>query len=384
MKTFDSLVIILFFVFWACDSGNSARNQDYQLKSIGYAAVKIGETTPNFSMGLQYFSEGEQELLFNINWATNSLQIYDLEKEDMIKTMMFDKEGDQGVGELMGFHVHTMDSIFLFSQRGGDFSLVDTTGNIKQRFKYEAPKNHTNAFVHNISFVTPPVIRGKDVFFKTRPAVVNNYLEMTDDLLSSSSLGFMFDMESMEVVLLPHHYPKGYLEDGLRRFENSRSQGKNKIVYSFFGDHNLYCAEDFDSPLKAVNGRSQFLNERLPLLPTEGVPLESQKYSFASSRYDNLIYDPFRAVFYRFAYPDLKVESEEEVRALRSNPGPFVVMIFDGELNILGETYFEGGKYLPMNAFVGQKGLYVSTNNPENSENQEDQMRFEVFSFIRS
>lgn len=107
--------------------------------------------------------------------------------------------------------------------------------------------------------------------------------------------------------------------------------------------------------------------------------MESQKYSFASSRYENLLYDRYREVYYRFAFPDLEVDTEEEVRALRNNPGPFVVMIFDKELKLLGETYFEGGMYLPMNAFVGKKGLYLSTNNPDNPENQEDKMGFEIF-----
>ncbi|MCH7414999.1 DUF4221 domain-containing protein [Belliella sp. R4-6] len=377
----NSLILISLLFFCACGQQNVEENKNYGLESIDNIALKIDETTPNFSMGLQYFADGDQEWVFNINWNTNSLQMYELPHGNLVKTMVFEKEGDQGIGGLMGFHIHTLDSIFLFTQHGDSFVLVDTAGSIKERFRYEVPKNHTNAFVHNVSYVTPPIIRGKEIFFKTRPAVVSNYLEMTDELLSTSSLGFKLDMGSLELDLLPHRYPKGYLENGLRRFENSRAQGKSKVVYSFFGDHNLYWADDFDTPLKAVDGRSEFLNERLPLLPKEGVPIESQKYSFASSRYDNLIYDPFKDVFYRFAFPDLEVESEEEVRALRSNPGPFVVMVFDGDLNILGETYFEGGKYLPMNAFVGQKGLYLSTNNPDNSDNQEDLMGFEVFSF---
>lgn len=114
----------------ACGEGKNEKSKTYHLESIDQIALEIDETTPNFSMGLQYFAEGDQEWIFNINWNTNSLQMYDLESGDLVKTIPFEKEGDQGVGELMTFHVHTLDSIFLFPFQGTSFSLVDGSGNL--------------------------------------------------------------------------------------------------------------------------------------------------------------------------------------------------------------------------------------------------------------
>lgn len=283
------------------------------------------------------------------------------------------------MGELMAFHVHTMDSIFLIPFGASYFSLADTSGKVIKIFRYEAPENHTPGFVHNISYISPPIIKGNEIILKTRPAIVSNYNEMTNEMLAKSHLTFKLDLESLKSTLLPQNYPADYLGNGAKRFDFSMVEGDGKVVYSFFGDHHLYWAENFESPLKSVEGRSSYLNETLPLFPKGGPVLESQKYSFASSRYENLLYDRYREVYYRFAYPDLDVETEEEVRALRNNPGPFVIMVFDMDLKFLGETYFEGGRYLPMNAFVGKEGLYLSTNNPDNTENKEDQLGFEVF-----
>lgn len=365
------------FIFFSCNK-SSDKELAFELRSAGEINLSIDETTPDFSMGLQYV-ESERELLFNINWNTNSLQIYDLENGDLIKTVQMEKEGDRGVGEVMAFHVHTMDSIFVFPFGGTEFSLVDANGDVINRFKYPLPGNHTSGFVHNISYVSPPVIRGKEIFLKTMPSIVSNYREMTNEMLAKSHLVFKLDLDSLMPQLLPQHYPADYLSNGFKRFEFSSAQGNGKIVYSFFGDHHLYWAEDYGSSLEKVEGKSSYLKDVLPLFPIEGTFLESQKYSTASARYENLIYDVYREVFYRFAYPELEVNTEEELRALRSNPGPFVVMVFDQDLKLLGEKYFEGGKYLPMNAFVGKKGLYISTNNPDNSENKENQMEFEVF-----
>lgn len=382
MRFVNVFVLIGLMLVWACGQGDKEETRVYQVESIDQIALEIDETTPNFSMGLQFYAAGEEDLLFNINWNTNSLQVYDLDRGSLMKTIRLEVEGDQGVGEIMAFHLHSLDSIFLFPFGGSQFSLIDSSGQVKNRFKYHAPENHTAGFVHNISYVSPPLIRGKEIYLKTRPAVVDNYREMTNEMLAGSKLNFKLDLNTLEAELLPHQYPNDYLEKGFKRFEFSSAQGKGKIVYSFFGDHQLYWAKDFASPLNKVEGKSNYLNDPLPLFPIDGAFLESQKYSTASSRYENLLYDAYRDVYYRFAYPDLDVNTEEEVRALRNNPGPFVLMVFDKDLRLLAEKYFEGGKYLPMNAFVGKKGLYISTNNPDNPEVLEDKMGFEIFVLV--
>jgi hypothetical protein len=103
------------------------------------------------------------------------------------------------------------------------------------------------------------------------------------------------------------------------------------------------------------------------------------QYNLASSRYGSLLYDSFRNVYYRFAFPTLPEVTEEDLRNLRTAPGPFVVMVFDENLNLLTEKLFEAGTYLPDNSFVGEKGLYLSINHPDNPQNKEDQMVFELF-----
>ncbi|MFN3801036.1 DUF4221 family protein [Belliella pelovolcani] len=369
--------LTLLLSYFSCNV-NSHKEVTYELTSAGDINLAIDETTPDFSMGLQYVDSSD-ELVWNINWTTNSLQIYDLGKGELIKTISMEKEGDGGVGEIMAFHVYNMDSIFVFPFRGAGFSLIDSSGNLINRFKYALPENHTSGFVHNISYISPPVIVGNEIYFKTRPGIVNNYREMSSKMLADSHLAFRMNLDDLNPQLVPHHYPSDYLANGFKRFEFSSAQGSGKIVYSFFGDHQLYWSADFNSPLQQVSAKSKYLKDQLPLFPIDGATLESQKYSNASARYDNLLYDPYREVFYRFAYPELDANTEEEVRALRNNPGPFVVMVFDQNLKLVSEKYFEGGRYLPLNAFVGKKGLYISTNNPDNPENQEDLMGFEIF-----
>lgn len=91
------------------------------------------------------------------------------------------------------------------------------------------------------------------------------------------------------------------------------------------------------------------------------------------------MYDKYRGVFYRFVFPKVKVENEEEISKLRRFPRKFVVMILDRDLNVLGETLMSENTYYPGNSFISKDGLFISISHPDNPVNKEDLMSFEVF-----
>ncbi len=86
---------------------------------------------------------------------------------------------------------------------------------------------------------------------------------------------------------------------------------------------------------------------------------------------------PIRQVYYRIGYPEAQVTSEQDLRALREAPGPFVIQVFDKTLKLISEKRFEAGKYLTSNLFITKEGLYLSINHMDNPVNEEDAMQFE-------
>jgi hypothetical protein len=327
-------------------------------------------------MGFQY----SQGYLFNVNWKTSEIQVYDVESGLLVKSLIYDKEGDQGVGQLFGFHVHTLDSIFLFSQVEPVIVLTDTSGLVKHKIRYSQPDLYSSAFIHNSYFLSPPIIKGDEMFVKTH--FQGNYREVTAEQLSSYHMAYAINMKTGSVRLLKQTYPSDYLSGGLKHFEPSIASDGNMVVYSLFGDHRLFFATSFDENLQAKAVRSTHLEETLPLFPVQGERFDTQKYLQGSSRYESLIYDPFREVYYRFGFPTYTFETQDEISKLRSEPREFVIMTLDKDLNIIDDQYFEGGKYMPNNVFVSKKGLYISTSHPNNPENQEDKMVFEIFGLV--
>ena len=56
-------------------------------------------------------------------------------------------------------------------------------------------------------------------------------------------------------------------------------------------------------------------------------------------------------------------------------------MVLNQNLEILGEHLFENFQIEPWNYFVGKKGLYISTNNPNRDDFDENFLRYDIIRF---
>ncbi|MDO8968537.1 DUF4221 family protein [Algoriphagus sp.] len=369
MKTFNFLVLI-FLLSVSCNIADRKNNSFTLIPSQSILSFPIDSTTSNISTGLVSF----ENYLINVNWKVNSLQFYGIQSQKLEKEIFFPYEGPQGVGALFGIQVKSLDSIFLYPQISNLITLTDFNGKINNRIEYKNPYIYTNAFVHNTYFLSPPLIRNNKLLVKTH--IQGNYKAMTEEKLKISKMAYSIDLTNGNIELGKLNYPEGYLSKGLKHFEPSLVFQPDFTVFSLFGDHRVF-KQNQDGTLEIFDGQSQFLDESLPLFPVAGERLDTQKYLTASSRYESLVYDPFREVYYRFAYPTLAIKTEEDLSLLRENPGPFVIQVFDNELKMLTESYFEGGIYFPNNSFITKEGLYISINNPENRNAHEDLFQFE-------
>jgi hypothetical protein len=376
----NGVLLLVIGLLFSCQNEKSNEDKTFELIPSGkFLSLDLDDSTANISTGLQYF-KGDKEYLFNANWGTNSLQIYDLQDQKLAKELFFDFEGPNGIGGLFGFHVQSMDSIFLFTAPfGSRFFIVDSEGEIEKRIDYQIPEGLGSFFVHNAYMLSPPVIQGGSLAANTRFSA--NIREVTQALLSSKNIGIEVDLNTGESKPFAHFFPSDYLASGQKMIDLSRAQGKDKIVYSFFGDHQLYYSSAFDLPLRPIQAASSYLENNMPAFQSDSPSEFFFQYNLASSRYGSLLYDSFRNVYYRFAFPTIPDVTEEDLRNLRTSPGPFVVMVFDENLKLLTEKLFEAGTYLPDNSFVGEKGLYLSINHPDNPQNKEDQMVFELIEF---
>ncbi|MBN7810274.1 DUF4221 family protein [Algoriphagus sp. H41] len=369
------------FIFFAltlafsCKQSETTTSPSWSLEPSGERIVlPIDVQTSNVSVGLQYV-EADRPLLFNVNPNANSLQIFDLKDQKLEKEIRFEPEGDQGV-KLGYFHVQSLDSIFVFPEMSPFVILSDTSATIKKRLRIELPQGYPMIFPHNSYYVSSPAVVGNELFVKVRAD--GRVTDFTQEKLDTIALLVAVDLETGASRLLPYGFPKDYLSEGLKQLEYSLVYRQGSVVASFMGDHRVFTTSPGSPDWETKDAASGFLDASMPTIAKDVDGRGFNQYFFAKSRYESLVYDPFRKVYYRFAFPTVEVESDEQLMALRSAPDAFVVMVLDEELRVLTERRFDGSTYLPSNFFVGEKGLHLSINHPDNPGNMEDSLAFEL------
>ncbi|WP_082632300.1 DUF4221 family protein [Algoriphagus resistens] len=381
MKKYTALMLVLcsgICLVQSCGSDSEYITTPQELVSDGQlVSLQIDSQTSNVSGGLVAFQDENGSWLFNVNQVNNEIQLYNLDSRTLEKRMIFDLEGPEGVEYISGIHVHSMDSIFLFGYPMRNLNLTDTSAKIKANYKYEPPLGYTAAFVHNAHYNYSPILRGNKLLVNAK--FESNIREVTDDTLASKKLSYTIDLKSSEVGLLPITWPKGYNESGPKLLDFSMASDGVNLVYSLVADHTLYVTDLDGNSIKTADAKSQFVDQSFPSFNEGTNQFNTMKYVLASDRYERLLYDEYRGVFYRFVFPKVEVENEEEINELRRFPRKFAVMILDKDLNMLGETLMPENTYYPGNSFVGKDGLYISISHPDNPKNEEDLMSFEVF-----
>lgn len=215
MKNYILISFIL--IFFGCNfknknedvTGSLPRNIKTLEKSSKIISLAIDDETSNISTGFSYY-DSDSIWFFNLNGNKNEIQMFNLNSNFLHDRFVFDKEGDNGVGNIFGFYIHNLDSIFLFPHNLGQIILTDTSKAINSKIKYEVPPRHTAAFVLSSYFYSPPkYIDGKLI---VKSHVQGDHRKLSDKDLSSNSLAYSIDLQSGNVNLLPHFYPEGYLQ----------------------------------------------------------------------------------------------------------------------------------------------------------------------------
>ncbi len=363
--------------FYAC----STQEFDEKIRLVptqDYVNLPLDTLTSNLSDGLQYVS-GEKPLLFFLNWANNSLQVFDLEEEKRVKELKFDYEGPNGVMGVSGFYVHNLDSIFLFNQRFGRLYLANFMGEVYSAIRYQSPENYTPAVVQNTYFTSMPILVRDRLIVKTRFHGQIN--EVSNEELKEKELMYAIDLSNGTTQLLGYKFPENYLVQGSKYFDASICYVNGEFVVSYFSDHNLYYTKGLSNKFETKMAKSEFVDAVLPNMPTHEDPIALREYAYASPHYETIFFDEYRKLLLRFVFHAYEMDRTIPMHELRNYSGPFSIQIFDENLNFISETGFKKNTYHPFDFFVNEKGLYLSTNHPLNPDNKENFIKFELIKF---
>ena len=159
----------------------------------------------------------------------------------------------------------------------------------------------------------------------------------------------------------------------------SRCFDGKRFIYSFHYDENLYVATPTHDSIQKVPAKSKYTDK--VQLPDE---LKATVEDFCvNAWYNNLLYDPYREVYYRITHPASTLDKEYNPMDIISfGRKNFSILILDKDFNLLGETLSPNYTYNPQIMFIRPEGLYISDSHCLNPQFNDDILSFRLWKLV--
>jgi len=341
-----------------------ALNGQVMTKQDTYS-IPLDESSGIMSSNLQFFQiEKKRYLAIGYGKATK-INVYDFDKQSLIKTFQFEKEGPDGVGgEIRGFFIENLDKVYVNGYWKRKIFLLNGNSKVIDKFSYnqdeEYPSIEPTTFcpitvIDNYLYCSGNLMNHRFVS-RHQPMSRINLLEGYTSLLG----------ESPEITQKANFYPNHQLK-------YTYIEDQEKFVLSFNVSDSLYVS-NFQNSRKAYYAKSKFIESIDPISydkKFEPPSKERMKYNLIG-QYKGILYDKYRKYYYRIGAKTMSIEEYKENRGFN-----YFLMVFDENFNLLGEVDLPG-EAAPILSFITEKGLYIANKNAYFYED-ESEIKFDIY-----
>jgi hypothetical protein len=372
-------------MIFSCKNSKSRREQSvsckYELEAAADKALKYpsgNDIEFLFGVLFPYIDKSGREYLTFGSRINNSILFYDLPTGKYLFDVKPEREGPDGIGRCTGYYIEDLDNIYITSYEKFGLVKTDTTATVKRFIAYGKTNSGYNVvpgYTSKSYPCQPTVFYDRKIYITQKPYQASK--------ISETPVTVAIDTIAGVITEHPFRFPNLLTDDELRVLligpGFSRDFNGKQLVYSFHIDENIYITDMETDEIKKIPARSKHIdNNALSSLKRLKYPETSElacKMLPETSCYENICYDKYRDVYYRFTQIGVEQRTDAGITPevlWESGPAQFSVIIPDKDFNIIGETLFPKYTYNPTVAFVHKNGLYISDShilNPSFDEN---------------
>lgn len=372
----DKLYVFLLIAFlFSCSK--SDRNDYVLIQTNKQLLFELDSNTKNELFNYSIYKDEIKSYFTFQSPGTNRILFYDLESQQKEFEINPSIDGNNGVGLVNGFYVYNLDSIYIPNFDFKEISLINKSCTVKDKYNYEKDENgqelsinyYSSAYQRNAEKI------GRYLYLYSGP---NRFIE-------KDPVTIKFDMDTHKITALPFNYPDYPGSDTkLKKYgletAFSRCYDQKRFIYSFYYDENIYVASIDHQTIQKIPVKSKYFDK--VVLPGE---LTGQPNEFCENPwYGNLLYDKYRNVYYRIAYPQTTIEKGiRPMELLGYGRKNFSIIILDDNFQKIGETLFPDYIYNSRIMFILEDGLYISDSHYLNPNFSDDVLSFRRFELVK-
>lgn len=295
--------------------------------------------------------------------------LYNWETGRLVKEINTEKEGNNGVGNVLGFYMDTKDSLFVLDDYRYTLSIIRAGGEMSRSYKMIDGAISENAALPSIDSDVP-LYRIKNKLIIRSVEDVSSYESNYSNSMNAISL----DLVSGEYEYILG-FPDSYKDNFWGMFHQMASftpvddqtllvnYPKENVLYTYDLDHKRLIA--------SYDANSQYIDDAIP--PMGSYTNESRlmmRYSYSNDIYFSVVKDKFQDRYYRYFEQKYPPESVEKLLNMQSANliGDRGLVILDAEFNKIGDILLPKGLSV-RNVVITPKAVYFK--HPKLSTNDE-------------
>ncbi len=320
-----------------------------------------------------------KDYLYFYNAPKYQILLYDLENQELINVIQMKKEGPHGIIGFKGFTLLEKDRIMVSSinrklytinPSGEVINIIDYS-KVSQNGEYSRAVSLSHKMYNDIyrignKYIIPqePPYRDEDKAINSNSSKIGKSLFLT---VENNSQQFSDQKLTQRVI-------EGLLQNSSLHMTTICTD--KHLFWSFSERMDIYYTPLEGSADISIKDFS-FPGERNM---NDMQSLGMFGYYARSTLCRALLYDQYLNKFYRMVRYGVKNPDEmygQDEPFVARYPVKFSIFVMDKDLKPEKEVRFEGTKYDFDRFFISSDGFYLSLNNPENPEFDEDFLRFE-------
>lgn len=336
-----------------------------EIEYTGNKLFKLDDETSYLSAYVQLVDKDSSCYLTFLNEYNNSIYFYDFKTSAFVKRIKYDKEGNNGVGQIQGYYYINEDSIFVYEYGGHRLFLTDSESSVIHSPAMLFTQKKAQQVEDITSFPPAPYAQTDNPIRMIKDNVILGGFISGEYLAENSRnrpVNILYDLTKEEVRYInnyPDMYQKYNWGGGLAYRLPHFDTNEDNILLSFSADHYIVnYSFSADSCTRHYAG-SSLINKITSFSYPKSIPLNKERvmgWYRENPSYEGIYYDKYKNLYYRIArLPNLNYKKGEW-----GNRKPVVVIVLDSDLNYLGEETLPSALNLrTTNCFVSEDGFYI-------------------------
>lgn len=365
---------------------NGSDGMKYSLVKTDSLTLEIDSSTKIKTNYLFYFNENEESYITFFDAYNNSIHFYNAHSGKKAFSIKLEKEGPNSISHMSGYKIKTLDSIYVFTAVY-EIYLINRTGDILSTIRYDTLMGNQPivSAISSSRYHTEAILLENNIYAMQIDGAFH-YLDEKNP--TSYNFCYKIDLNDHTIQLLPIHHPNNFWSEQVRELFCSWDHNGRYFVFAPIYSHSVYISRNSIKIDSIIDIKSKYVDDLLYFNPNR-IPSSDEAFSsrIEKQAYSGLYFDPYRNVYYRLFKPGIKIDRSlngNDLFKAYSQPPTFGIMVLDSTFNILYETILPENIYSQYLCFVGENGLYLSANHPDNPHINEDEWEFQIYNLIES